>query len=68
MSAVELLQFVCDTVAALPAELRATIAQAILAAEKGITVDVRDLDFDVENEPEGLPPREPKRPKKEPRR
>jgi hypothetical protein len=78
MPGVELLQYICDNISGLSTQARAAIAQSLLAAEKGFSVDVRDIvdeDFSesaalrAENEPEGLPPltSEPKK-KKEPRR
>jgi len=72
MSTAEVLQHICDLIPRLPTQARAAIAQSVLAAERGITIDVRDMvdeDFtEDESEPAGLPPLEPKRPRKEPRR
>ena len=67
MSTAELVRFICDQISHCPSQARAAIAEALLAAEQGLTVDVRDMDFN-ESELEVLPPLEPKRPKKEPRR
>ena len=72
MSATELLQHICDIIPSLSTQARAAIAQSVLAAERGITLDVRDIvdeDFSEAEQPQGLPPltSEPKK-KKEPRR
>ena len=78
MGEVELLAFICETVSRLSTESRAAIAETIIASERGIHLDYRRMAEEAvkaeaealraESEPAGLPPLEPKRPKKEPRR
>jgi len=76
MSDIETLQYICDIIPGLSTQAKAAMAQSLLAAERGFTIDVRDaLDedftedatFKAESEPQGLPPLEPK-PRKVPRR
>jgi len=74
MSDMETLQYICDIIPGLSTQARAAMAQSLLAAERGITIDVRDAldedftDAEAESEPAGLPALEPRKPKKEPRR
>ncbi len=70
MSVAEVLQYICDIIPSLSAQARAAIAQSVLAAERGVTIDVRDIvdeDFSEaeQSAPAGLPPLKPR---KEPRR
>ena len=75
LSAPQLVQRICDDIALFPVEVRAAIAQALIAADKGLTIDIGDF-LEVESEPsapdQGLPPLtsepKPKAPRKEPRR
>src|SRR5208337_5199936 len=72
MSATEVLQHICDIIPRLSTQARAAMAQSVLAAERGVTLDVRDMvdeDFSEAEQPApaGLPPLE-RKPKKEPRR
>ena len=72
MSMTEVLQHICDIIPSLSAQARAAIAQSVLAAERGVTIDVRDIvDEDLSEAeqpaPAGLPLLE-RKPKKEPRR
>ena len=67
MSVPELLQYICDIIPSLSAQARMVIAQSVLAAERGVSLDVRDMvdESFTEAESTGLPPLKPK---KEPRR
>ena len=76
MSEAQLLSMICSTIAGLSQESQAIIAEAMLCAQRGIGFDPRTIDpnfseseaLKAENEPAGLPPLEPTRPRKEPRR
>ena len=69
MSSVELLQYTCDNLSKLSADARTVVAQSLIAAERGISLDVRDVIDEGFEAPAELPPleRTPK-PKREPRR
>ena len=78
MSSPELLTFICSTLVCLSLEARATIAEALLYAQRGIPLPDRFVDPDYDEDaaskaeaeaakPEGLPPLE-RKPRKEPRR
>jgi len=69
MSSVELLQYTCDNLSKLSADARAVVAQSLIAAERGISLDVRDVIDEGFEAPAELPPleRTPKS-KREPRR
>ena len=73
MSAGEVLAYICENISGLSTQARAVIAEALIATERGVHLDYSQMvneALEAENEPlpESLPPLEPKRPKKEPRR
>jgi hypothetical protein len=60
LSPPQLVQRICDDIARFPVEVRAAIAQALIAADKGLTIDIGDF-LEVESEPsapaaDALPP------------
>jgi hypothetical protein len=71
LSASELVQVICDQIAHFPVQVRATIAQALIAADNGHGIEVDDFleeDFSEANSVAPAPQEKPKREKKIPRR
>ena len=73
MSEGEVLAYICENISGLSTQARAVIAEALIATERGVRLDYKQMvneALEAENEPlpESLPPLEPKRAKKEPRR